>query len=83
MLGCHVSLYDICIGMNARGVLQFRYRIHFYCLAVKAGFYSDALESSGRASASGAGGRRFETRPCHTKGVKNGTSGYLAWCSAL
>ena len=33
--------------------------------------------------ASGAGGRRFETRPCHTKGVKNGTSGYLAWRSAL
>ena len=26
--------------------------------------------SSGRASASGAGGRRFETRPRHTKGVK-------------
>ena len=35
--------------------------------------------SSGRASASGAGGRRFETRPRHTKGVKNGTTGYLAW----
>ena len=31
--------------------------------------------SSGRASASGAGGLRFETRPRHTKGVKNGTSG--------
>ena len=39
--------------------------------------------SSGRASASGAGGRRFETRPRHTKGVKNGTSGYLAWRSVL
>ena len=39
--------------------------------------------SSGRASASGAGGRGFETRPRHTKGVKNGTSGYLAWRSAL
>ena len=39
--------------------------------------------SSGRASASGAGGRRFETRPRHTKGIKNGTSGYLAWRSAL
>ena len=39
--------------------------------------------SSGRASASGAGGRRFETRPRHTKGVKNGTSGYLALRSAL
>ena len=39
--------------------------------------------SNGRASASGAGGRRFETRPRHTEGVKNGISGYLAWCSAL
>ena len=39
--------------------------------------------SSGRASASGAGGRRFVIRPRHTKGVKNGTSGYLAWRSAL
>ena len=38
---------------------------------------------SGRASASGSGGRGFEPRPRHTKGVKNGTSGYLAWCSAL
>ena len=25
----------------------------------------------------------FESRPCHTKGIRNGTSGYLAWCSAL
>ena len=38
---------------------------------------------SGRASASGSGGRGFEPRPRHTKGVKNGTNGYLAWCSAL
>ena len=38
---------------------------------------------SGRASASGSGGRGFDPRPRHTKGVKNGTSGYLAWCSAL
>ena len=38
---------------------------------------------SGRASASGSGGRGFESRPRHTKGVKNGTSGYLAWCSVL
>ena len=38
---------------------------------------------SGRASASGSGGRGFEPWPRHTKGVKNGTSGYLAWCSAL
>ena len=34
--------------------------------------------SSDRASTSGAGGRRFETQPRHTKGVKNGSSGYLA-----
>ena len=45
--------------------------------------YTGPDSSSGRASASGAGGRRFETWPRHTKGVKNGTSGYLAWRSAL
>ena len=39
--------------------------------------------SSGRVSALGSGGRGFNTWPRHTKGVKNGTSGYLAWCSAL
>ena len=39
--------------------------------------------SSGRAYASVAVGRGFETRPRHTKGITNGTSGYLAWRSAL
>ena len=39
--------------------------------------------ANGRASASGAGGRGFDPGPRHTKGVKNGTSGYLAWRSAL
>ena len=39
--------------------------------------------ANGRASASGAGGRGFDSGPGHTKGVKNGTSGYLAWRSAL
>ena len=39
--------------------------------------------ANGRASASGAGGRGFYTWPRHTKGVKNGTSGYLTWRSAL
>ena len=39
--------------------------------------------ANGRASASGAGGRGFDPGPRHTKGVKNGTSGYFAWCSAL
>ena len=34
--------------------------------------------SSGRASASGSGGRRFDPRPRHTKGVKNGTGSSLA-----
>ena len=34
--------------------------------------------SVGRASAFGAGGREFESRPHHTKGVKNGTSSSLA-----
>ena len=39
--------------------------------------------ANGRASASGAGGRGFDPGPRHTKGLKNGTSGYLAWRSAL
>ena len=38
---------------------------------------------SGRESASGAEGRGVKFRPRHTKGVKNCTSGYLAWCSEL
>ena len=33
--------------------------------------------SSGRASTLGLGGCGFETRPCHTKCVKNGTSGLV------
>ena len=36
-----------------------------------------------RASASGAGGRGFDPGLGHTKDFKNGTSGYLAWRSAL
>ena len=36
-----------------------------------------------RASASEAGGHGFEPGPRHTKDVKNGTSGYLAWRSAF
>ena len=43
----------------------------------------DPDSANGRASASGAGGRGFDPGPRHTKGVKNGTSGYLAWRSAL
>ena len=39
--------------------------------------------ANGRASASGAGGCGFDPGPRHTKGVKNGTSGYIAWRSAL
>ena len=39
--------------------------------------------ANGRASASGAGGCGFDPGPRHTKNVKNGTSGYLAWRSAL
>ena len=34
--------------------------------------------SVGKASAFGAGARGFESRPHHTKGVKNGTGGSLA-----
>ena len=33
--------------------------------------------SRGRASASGSGGRRFDPRPRHTKGVQNGTGSSL------
>ena len=36
-----------------------------------------------RASASGAGGHGFDPGPGHTNDFKNGTSGYLAWRSAL
>ena len=36
-----------------------------------------------RASASGAEGRGFDPGQSNTKDVKSGTSGYLAWCSAL
>ena len=39
--------------------------------------------SSGGASTLGSGCCRFESRPRHTKGVKNGANGYLAWHSAL
>ena len=45
------SLRDICIGMNAykclvigRRDVAVRYMIHFYCLVVEAGFYSDVVE---------------------------------------
>ena len=45
------SLRDICIGMNAykclvigRKDVAVRYMIHFYCLAVEAGFYSNVVE---------------------------------------
>ena len=36
-----------------------------------------------RASASGPGGRGFDPGLGHTKDFKNGTSGYLAWRSAV
>ena len=52
------------------------------CLGLHYGVTSPD-SSSGRAPALRAGGHGFETLPCHTKGVKTGTSGYLAWCSAL
>ena len=41
-------------------------------------FFTGPDSSSGRASASGSGGRRFDPRPRHTKGVKNGTGSSLA-----
>ena len=48
-------------------------------------FYPDTGPDSVmvRASASEAGGRGFKSGPRHTKDVKNGTSGYLAWRSAF
>ena len=50
---------------------------------VRSGYSNRSRWLSGRASASGSGCHGFEPRPRHTKGIKNGTSGYLAWCSAL
>ena len=45
--------------------------------------FTDSDSVMVRASASGAGGRGFDPGPGHTKDFKNGTSGYLAWRSAL
>ena len=39
---------------------------------------TDPDSSSGRASTSVAVGRGFESRPRHTKGIRNGTSSSLA-----
>ena len=44
---------------------------------------TDSDSIMGRASAAGSGGRGFDPGPDHTKDFKNGTSGYLAWRSAL
>ena len=41
-------------------------------------FLTGPDSSSGRASTLGSGGRRFDPRPRHTKGVKNGTGSSLA-----
>ena len=46
---------------------------YLYCISV-----TGPDSSSGRASASESEGRRFDPRPRHTKGVKNGTSSSLA-----
>ena len=45
---------------------------------LKAQLFPGPESSSGRASASGSEGRRFDPRPLHTKGVKNGTGISLA-----
>ena len=55
----------------------------FYCIIVFVFLGRCPDSANGRASASGAGGRGFDPGPRHTIGVKNGTSGYLAWHSAL
>ena len=62
-----------CISLPARYLLEQISRHHA----------TGPDSANGRASASGAGGRGFDPGPRHTKGVKNGTSGYLAWRSAL
>ena len=48
------------------------------CLNKTHSQYTGPDSSSGRASTSGSGGRRFDPRPRHTKGVKNGTGSSLA-----
>ena len=62
-----------------QGIQEF----HRKYILVPAGQVNRSCWLSGRASASKSGGRGFESQPRDTKGVKNGTSGYFAWCSAL
>ena len=45
---------------------------------IKENIFTGPDSSSGKASSSGSGGRRFDPRPGHTKGVKNGTGSSLA-----
>ena len=61
------------IGMRPLRSLRLKFRL----------LVQRSLWLSGRASTSGSGVRGFESRPRYTKGVENGTSGILAWCSAL
>ena len=83
------SIYRVLImfrNWNKRNSLASYWRKHFQeskLTCLKQTELTGPDSSSGRASASGAGGCRFETRPPHTKGVKNGISGYLALRSAL
>ena len=51
------------------------------CQKIQEG-HTDSDSVMVRASDSGAGGRGFDPEPGHTKDLKNGTSGYLAWRSA-
>ena len=59
----------------------FYIKVGFKWVYVSRTCFSDSVMV--RASASGAGGRGFNPGPGHTKDFKNGTSGYLAWRSAL
>ena len=57
-------------GADVPARLCYRSAILLFAYA-KSRFYQDAVHwFSGRASASEAGGRGFESRPRHTKGVK-------------
>ena len=66
---------DLVVG-RFRQFFEWVVSVNFWC-------WVGPDSSSGGAAASRAEGRRFKNPPRQTKGVKNGTSGYLALSSAL
>ena len=68
-ISIYISFYDILLFLELSFIIFIT--------------YSDSKSVMVRASASGAGGRGFDSGPSHTKDFKNGTSGYIAWRSAL